>query len=119
MKNTPITCAGKVIFDGLYYTIVFLFRFVKLSVDISLTSLLRTIWRKIIENPPCLDYFIVADRRYDLNYFGQLFELIHLLIIDLYVLQNKLGRPVCGIVARNAEDANRCFICLAAVDSSP
>lgn len=31
--------------------------------DISLTSLLRTIWRKIVENPPCLDYFIVADRR--------------------------------------------------------
>lgn len=28
-----------------------------------MTSLLRNIWRKIIENPPSLDYFIVADRR--------------------------------------------------------
>lgn len=32
-------------------------------IDIGLTSLLRTIWRKITENPPSLDYFIVSERR--------------------------------------------------------
>lgn len=34
-----------------------------LSIDITLTGLLRVLWRKILENPPILDYFVLSDRR--------------------------------------------------------